>query len=137
MAEFDESKHPRAKDGKFTNGNDYRQNTSYDEITKKDNKKRKELENKYNSELPSKPNKDQLTKQEWALWYKAVAENKKLGYWAEELPNGRALLKVENKYSHKLVVTSGTFKDPKADIVYSFSNSDEMNDYIGVLKNYE
>jgi len=84
--------------------------------------------------LPGKPNKDQLTKQEWALWYQAVAENKKLGYWAEELPDGRTVLKVETKYSHKLVVTSGTFEYPKADVVYSFSNADKMNDFIKELK---
>lgn len=81
-----------------------------------------------------KPNKDQLTKQEWALWYKAVAENKKLGYWAEELENGDALLKVENKNNHKLVITSGTFENPKAIAIYSFSSSDEMNDAIERLK---
>lgn len=134
---FEESKHPRDKDGKFTTkGNEgnkeYRQNTSYNEILKK-----QKLEDKFNSELPGKPNKSSLTKQEWALWYKAVAENKKLGYWVEELPNGGAVLKVENNNSHKLVITSGPFEKPKVDVVYSFSNSDEMNDYIEVLKKYE
>ena len=118
MAQFDESKHPRAKDGKFTNGNDYRQNTSYDEIRKTDNEKRKKLENKYNSDLSSKQNKSQLTSQEWAIWYKAVAENKALGYWAEETSTGNAILKVENKNSHKLVITSGTFEKPKAKKIY-------------------
>lgn len=35
--EWDESKHPRAEDGKFTDGNgSYRQNTSYNEILKAD-----------------------------------------------------------------------------------------------------
>ena len=49
---FEENKHPRDKDGKFTSkGNEgdkeYRQNTDYKQI----------LENKYNSDLPSKPKK--------------------------------------------------------------------------------
>ena len=136
MPTFEENKHPRDSDGKFTDkdgkftskGNEgskeYRQNTDYKQI----------LEDKYNSELPGKPNKEQLTQQEWALWYKAVAENKKLGYWAEELPDGRAVLKVETKYSHKLVITSGTFEEPKVKAVYSFSNSDKMNDAIEEIK---
>ena len=129
---FEENKHPRDKGGKFTTkGNEgskeYRQNTDYKQI----------LEDKYNSELPGKPNKEQLTQQEWALWYKAVAENKALGYWAEELDNGNALLKVENKNSHKLIITGGTFEKPKAIKIYSFSSADEMNDYIEVLKHYE
>ena len=126
---FEENKHPRDKDGKFTSkGNEsnkeYRQNTDYKQI----------LENKYNSELSGKPNKEPLTQQEWVLWYKAVAENKALGYWAEELDNGNALLKVENKNSHKLIITGGTFEEPKAIAIYSFSSADEMNDAIKELK---
>ncbi len=38
MAEFDESKHPRDEQGKFTNGNgatEYRQNTPYEQISGK------------------------------------------------------------------------------------------------------
>ena len=67
MAQFDESKHPRDKDGKFTS-------------------------------------------------------------------TGNAILKVENKNSHKLVITSGIFEKPKAKTIYSFSSSDEMNDAITELK---
>ena len=126
---FEENKHPRDNGGKFT--------TKCNEGSKSSNSRQEELENKYNSELPGKPNKEQLTQQEWALWYKAVAENKALGYWAEELDNGNALLKVENKNSHKLIITGGTFEKPKAIKIYSFSSADEMNDYIEVLKHYE
>ena len=103
---FEENKHPRDKGGKFT--------TKGNEGSKSSNSRQEELKNKYNSELPGKPKKEQLTQQEWALWYKAVAENKVLGYWAEELDNGNALLKVENKNSHKLIITGGTFEKPKA-----------------------
>lgn len=42
--EWDESKHPRAEDGKFTDGTgSYRQNTSYNEILKADEKPKKKL----------------------------------------------------------------------------------------------
>ena len=126
MEEFKESEHPRKKDGKFTTkGNgEHKQN------------REKELEDKYNTDLPFEPKKA-LSKQEWALWYKAVAENKALGYWAEELPNGNAILKVENKNNYKIVITGGTFENPKAKAVYSFLSSDEMNDYIEVLMTYD
>ncbi len=46
MAEFDESKHPRDNDGKFTSKDgvkEYRQNTSYEEILGKNKKKKKSL----------------------------------------------------------------------------------------------
>jgi hypothetical protein len=48
-----------------------------------------------------------LTKQEWALWYKAVAESKILGCWTE------------------------------AKGVFSFDSVDEMNDFVEVLKHYD
>lgn len=56
---FEENKHPRDKDGKFTSkGNEgskeYRQNTDYKQI----------LEDKYNSELPGKPKKKELSEQQ-------------------------------------------------------------------------
>ena len=91
------------------------------------------LEKKYNDDLPLEP-KGNLSKQEWALWYKAVAENKALGYWVEELNDGTALLKIENGNAHKIVITSGTFEEPKAEGVYSFSNADELNDAMEELK---
>ena len=126
MAEFKEEEHPRKKDGKFApKGKDE---------SKQD--RQKELENKFNSDLPL-VSKTSLSKQEWALWYKAVAENKALGYWAEELPNGDAILKVEGKNNYKIVITSGTFEKPKAKVVYSFLSSDEMDDYIEVLMTYD
>lgn len=118
---FDESKHPRDKDGKFTDGNSFGGSDNGDKLLK--------AVNEY-----GESSKSSLTSQEWALWYKVVAENKKLGYWAEELPNGDAILKAENKGTHKLVITSGTFDKPKAEAVYSFNNSDDMNDTLERFK---
>ena len=118
---FDESKHPRDKDGKFTDGNSFGGSDNGDKLLK--------AVNEY-----SVTNKSSLTSQEWALWYKAVAENKKLGYWAEELPNGDAILRVENNDSHKLVITSGTFDKPKAKTIFEFDNSDDLIDFIEKLK---
>lgn len=120
MAEFDESKHPRKKDGKFAPKG-------------KSEQRLKELERKFNDNLPIKPN-IKLTKQEWALWYKAISETKALGYWSEKTEDGNAILTIENNGKHKIVITSGTFATPKAKEVYSFSNSDKMNDFIKELK---
>ena len=109
-----------------------------------DNMSTKELSELASQEIETAPkykekkvDKKSLTSQEWALWYKAVAENKAQGYWAEELSDGTAILKVENGNNHKLIITSGTFEKPKANAVYSFKNADEMNDYIEVLKSYD
>ena len=75
-----------------------------------------------------------LTKMEWALWYKAVAETKKLGYWAEETLNGNAILRIETENSYKIVITSGTFENPKAKFIYTFRNSDYLINAIEVIK---
>lgn len=134
MAQFDESKHPRDKDGKFTDGNGG---------NKSETEKRAELVKKYSSE-PERDLREEnfvstvntMSSQEWALWYKAVGENEKLGYWAEELPNGDAMLKVENNGLHKLVITGGTFEKPKAKAIYSFKNSDDLIDTMERIRQY-
>lgn len=50
---YEEEKHPRDQDGKFTDGNggvsEYRQNAGYNEILKDDNAKRAKLAKKYSS----------------------------------------------------------------------------------------
>lgn len=58
---FDESKHPRADDGKFTDGGKtYRQNTGYKDILAED--KREEAERIYDSESENKPLKKENKK---------------------------------------------------------------------------
>ena len=132
MAEFREEEHPRDNDGKF------KEKGATDKV--------KELVDKYSDDPEqdkkniiqtqnnNTPNKGTLTKQEWALWYKAVAENKKLGYWAEKMPNGDGVLKIETNNNAKIIITSGTFENPKAKGVYSFKNSDELIDFIDIIK---
>ena len=64
---FEENKHPRDKDGKFTSkGN---------EGSKSSNNRQEELENKYNSDLPGKPKKKnyiELPKKEYAQMCSAI-----------------------------------------------------------------
>ena len=123
MAEFKEEEHPRKKDGKFApKGKDE---------SKQD--RQKELENKFNSDLPL-VSKNSLSKQEWALWYKAVAENKALGYWYHPVNKKTSLLTIETKSTYKIVVTGGTFLSPKVKGVFSFRNTQEMFNNIEVIK---
>ena len=123
MAEFKEEEHPRKKDGKFA--------PKGKGESKQD--RQKELENKFNSDLPL-VFKTSLSKQEWALWYKSVAENKALGYWAEETDDGNAILMIENNGKHRIVITGGTFEKPKAKVIYSFSDTAKMLEFIKELK---
>ena len=124
--------------GHFTDKEHDGKSCPYDKMSSKELSKmaKQEIETapKYEEK---KVDKKSLTSQEWALWYKAVSENKALGYWAEKLSDGTAILKVENGNNHKLIITSGTFEKPKANAVCSFKNANEMNDYIEVLKSYD
>ena len=45
-----------------------------------------------------------------------------------------ALLRIETNKSSKVIITGGTFENPKAKKVFELNNSDEMIDAIKVLK---
>lgn len=113
MAEFDESKHPRAEDGKFTNGGakQYRQNTSYNDIVdcNSDNIQRQKTRN------------TSLSKKEFAVWYQKIGEIKRGGH-VDTMSNGDKLIPIGNK----IVVTSGTYEKPKSKIVFEFKNEEKM-----------
>jgi len=107
MAKFEESKHPRDKEGKFTTkgnegGKEYRQNTSYNEIIKK-----QKLEDKYNSELPIFLPDEQLPFSVGAKWI-----NKDI-----LMPNGKYAHFVEgSKIINKQVFAGKGTKTPIRDI---------------------
>lgn len=106
MTEFDENKHPRNEDGRFTNGGakEFRQNESYTAILKAD-----------------RSAANTLTKKEFAIWYKKIGEIERGGCVAENL-NGDKLIPIENK----LAVTSGTYEAPELVAVVAFKSEDEM-----------
>ena len=128
--------------GHFTSEEYANKNCPYDNVSAKelsemlvvDIPEQKEREQYRQVMSGNKSNTVNLTSQEWSIWFQRVAENKKLGYWAETLSNGDALLRVETEKSSKLVITGGTFEKPKAKAVFTFSNSDKLNDAIGVIK---
>lgn len=51
--------------------------------------------------------------------------------------NGNGILKIETNNSTKIVITSGTYENPKAKSIYSFKNNEDMLDFIKELENYE
>lgn len=129
MAKFEESKHPRDEDGKFT---DSTRITSFRNRTQQ--AKIKDLEKKFVSDFPIAPKKCTLNQQEWRLWYKAVIEYKKCNLAVNELDDETVILKVETSYSNKIILTSRIFDDPKAIAMYAFKSSDAMNDFIERFK---
>lgn len=111
---FDESKHPRTEDGRFTvangTGKSFRQNTSYSEILAEDRKK----------------NKIDLSKQEWAMLYERIGKIKKEGHYVCTTKNGDMLIPIETNKSNVLVIASGSYQNPKVKYAVRFYNKDYM-----------
>ncbi len=79
---FDESKHPRAEDGRFTDGSGggktYRQNTSYAEILAEDNKKasaNKIVKVDMNTQIQKQLNEAQSPKERQKIAYRYIMDN--------------------------------------------------------------
>lgn len=121
---FIESEHPRAKDGKFTDGN--RNSLAEAEII-------------YNSEpvQPSTSKAPKLTKQEWAMFYERVGKIKKERHFVSKTKNGDMIIPIETEDSNVLVVASGSYATPKVKLISRFKNKIDMYDTIEVLEEYE
>lgn len=63
-----------------------------------------------------------------------VSEIKNLGYWANTLSDGSKLVEIETEYSNKLVITKIEEDKTVPLCVYSFKDSDRLNDFIDLLK---
>ena len=116
MAEFDESKHPRDNDGKFTSKDgvkEYRQNTSYAEIL---------------NDLKAQSNNSSLTKQEFAIWCNKLSANL-YGEHVKILPDGHKVIPVSNK----VVFSKGTFEEPIIDRVMEFDSQLELSIFMEIL----
>ena len=153
MANFDESKHPRDDDGKFTDGNGSRWTTSkrdysnvqggeaqrvFDEakqlgvdtkgIDNLDVIKAK-VEEKKRLQSDSESGKISLSKQEWAQYYKILGDEQHGDFVYHTQDGGRAV-RLENK----LLFDNGSFSTPKVNKMLKFDNNDLLNDAIEVLK---
>ncbi|MBP3495506.1 MAG: hypothetical protein J6K52_04795 [Clostridia bacterium] len=65
-----------------------------------------------------------LSKQEWALWYKAIGEIKRGMYVPTK--SGKKLIEINNK----IVVTSGTYVKPYAEYVLEFDNWEDVEEFL-------
>lgn len=154
---FDENKHPRDDDGKFTDGNGAGEKVKpYDSRDKFGNMVRalpkkvrdaldkdvKTLEQEQRQELAKEAatvvkTKDiTLTKGQWARYYKTLGEIQAGLYKPMRTPDGGNAILIDNM----LVLDNGSFLQPKIRSIVVAKNEQYMLDYlevcrtIGVLK---
>lgn len=152
MANFDESKHPRDDDGKFTDGNGSQWTTSkrdysnvqggeaqrvFDEakqlgidtkgIDNLDVIKAK-IEEKKRLQSDGKSGKISLSKQEWAQYYKIIGDERH-GDFVYHTKNNERWVRLE----HKLIVDDNEYMSPTVKKVYVFPDNDSMNDVLNIL----
>lgn len=152
MADFDESKHPRDDDGKFTDGNGSRWTTSkrdysnvqtgeaqrvFDEakqlgvdtkgIDNLDVIKAK-VEEKKRLQSDSGSGKISLSKQEWAQYYKIIGDEQHGDFVYHSDDNERWV-----RLDHKLVVDDNEYMTPTVKRVYTYPDNDSMNDVLNIL----
>lgn len=152
MANFDESKHPRDDDGKFTDG------TGSQEITTKrdssnaqggeaqrvfDEAKQLGIDTKGIDNLDvikakiaekkrlqpdGKSGKINLSKQEWAQYYKIIGDEQH-GDFVYHTKNNERWVRLE----YKLIVDDNEYMSPTVKKVYIFPDNDSMNDVLNIL----
>lgn len=117
MANFDESKHPRDDDGKFTDGNGARWTTSKRDYSNVQGEEKKRLQSDSGS------GKISLSKQEWAQYYKIIGDEQHGDFVYHIGKGGRAV-----RLGNKMVFDNGSFEKPKVTQVVEFPSNDAMND---------
>lgn len=138
MNAFEESKHPRDKDGKFTDsgggnlgageakcifelaekyGIEYNENTSYQALRARVEQAEK-----------AKQKNISLSKSEWAQYYRIIGDEQH-GDFVYKTNNGQRCVRLEDK----IVLDDGSFENPKVQGVYRFNSNDDMNDWLNVL----
>lgn len=153
--QFDESKHPRADDGKFTDGSGTGKK-AYDSRDKFGNmvrelpqgardaidKKIEQLEQEQRIEVPKAPvtvvkAKDvTLTKSQWARYYKTLGEIQAGLYNPMQTLDGGNAILIDNM----LILDNGSFISPRVQSIIVAKNEQYLLDYlevcrtIGVLK---
>ena len=97
------------------------------------------------NEIPSKKKetatvqskKPNLSKREYAVWYKKVGEIEAGGY-VQKTKDGTKCIPLsteENgKMTHKIVLTGGSYSSPKIKKVFEFENEEELIDFLNKLE---
>lgn len=117
MANFDESKHPRDDDGKFTDGNGSRWTTSKRDYSNVQGEEKKRLQSDSGS------GKISLSKQEWAQYYKIIGDEQHGDFVYHIGKIGRAV-----RLGNKMIFDNGSFENPKVTKIVEFPSNDAMND---------
>ena len=117
MANFDESKHPRDDDGKFTDGNGSRWTTSKRDYSNVQGEGNKRLQ------FDSGSCKISLSKQEWAQYYKIIGDERHGNFVYHIGKIGRAV-----RLGNKMIFDNGSFENPKVTQIVEFPSNDAMND---------
>lgn len=148
--QFDESKHPRDKDGKFTDGNGTGKK-AYDSQDKFGNmvrelpqgardaidKKIEQLEQEQRIELPKAPvtvvkAKDvTLTKSQWARYYKTLGEIQAGLYNPMQTLDGGNAILIDNM----LILDNGSFISPRVKTIIKVDDEEMLRDVVNDLLN--
>ncbi len=114
---WNESEHPRDGDGKFTDGNKTRWITTKRDYSNVQGGEGKHLRSDGESGTIN------LTKQEWAQYYKVLGDEQYGGFVYHTYDGGRAV-RLENK----VIFDNGSFEKPKIKKIYCFESNETMND---------
>ena len=135
MTEFDESKHPRAEDGRFTDGQNDVRNKSIKQLEEEQAREvNRPKDIVVSANLTNQKNK--VIKQEWARYYSVLGEIKAGTFTPMRTKQGGNVIRIDNKF----FFDNGNFEKPKVNKVYSFSSEEAISDFIsysiviGVLK---
>lgn len=129
MIEFDESKHPRAEDGRFTDGQNDARNKSIKQLEEEQAREvNRPKDIVVSANLTNQKNK--VTKQEWARFYTALGHIQAGTYTPMKTEKGETVIRIDNK----LFFNSGNYDKPKVNKVYSFDSEHEIDSYIRIFK---
>lgn len=126
MNEFEESKHPRADDGKFTNG--LQTNLPHSDLDKALSAL---------GEVDEKRRKDSgtdLSKKEWAMFYERIGKIKREGYYVPKTKKGEMLISIETEEDNMLVIATGSYQKPKVKASFRIEDKDELYKIISIME---
>ncbi len=125
MSDFDESKHPRDRFGQFTRkGLEHIKEHPPVEAKSLPNRKFVRFERPNGLSTKSKSDRINLSKQEWAQYYKYIADEQ-WGAFIHHIGDERWV-----RLDTKIVIDNAEFEKPKIKTVLEFDSNGKMNDYL-------
>ncbi len=114
MAQFKEREHPRDSDGKFTQKGGASKKAKLNDVANG-------LKAYYSREL--NPNTS-MSRKDWRAWYDAIGEIKRGMYVPKK--NDKKYIPIGNK----IVITTGTYREPIAEKVLEFPSAELADSFI-------